>query len=132
MNQLRFAILTSVVLCGLWSASASAQTRIVVTTQPAVATTPYYLPFGFSYTMPGYSPYLNYGPYTGQGFSSIQPGSAGYNGQPLIPAPIYVNPDPYYPYYPPVYGPAYTPARGVNRSNWGLDNVRPVGSPYRR
>jgi len=109
---------------------------------------PYYTPYGTTVSIPNYSRFLNYGPYSGMGYSAIQPGSAGYAGLPvgstgvapliLPPRPYgfgYYNGSYYDPYYggyydmgPMYYGAAYQmPALGVNRSNWGLDNKRSMG-----
>jgi hypothetical protein len=151
MNQLRHLMLATIAVCGLWAATASAQTQrqiIVVNPPPAVDLnkplvfkTYLDLPFDQLIRLPNPQDYTAR-PSSVQPASFIVPASAETTpstpqqqiisvpvyAQPVVNVPVYVEPEPYDPYY---YQPWVIPALGINRSNWGLDNARPIGR-YRR
>jgi len=152
MNQLRLLMLATIAICGLWTTSASAQTQrqIIVTNSSSVVDpdkplrfiTYLELPFNQIILLPDPQKMTKVRPSSVQPASYIVPASAETTpatsqqiisvpvySQPVVTVPVYVEPDPYdNPYY---YQPWVIPARGINRSNWGLDNARPVGM-YRR
>jgi hypothetical protein len=151
MNRLRLLMLATIATCGLWAstASAQAQRQIIIPDpppgvnpdKPLVIVTYIELPFGHILRLPDPQNFVTR-PSNGQPYTVIVPASADSTGstpqqiisvpvyaQPIVTVPVYVEQDPYEdPYY---YRPWVIPALGVNRSNWGLDNRRPIGG-YRR